>query len=149
MKLIYVEIVVLFYLDKLYWFYLCKCLEFNFKNSADTLYLLLLKLFSLAFRSLNIFLFIGLSLLSSDKQGVFFRQHIFLLHLRGAGYLKKHKDCYFGSHLIPPAKFLLYLNDWIGFQFRSELQEQPCDVYIGQEDVRIAHGSRKQNLLLV
>lgn len=78
MKLIYVEIVVLFYLDKLYWFYLCKCLEFNFKNSADTLYLLLLKLFSLAFRSLNIFLFIGLSLLSSDKQGVFFQATHFL-----------------------------------------------------------------------
>ncbi len=112
--------VVLFYLDKLYWFYLCKCLEFNFKNSADTLYLLLLKLFSLAFRFLNIF-FSSSQLTKQWRTRSFFRQHIFLLHLRGAGYLKKHKDCYFGSHLIPPAQFLLYLNDWIGFQFRSEL----------------------------
>lgn len=117
------------------------------KNSADSLYLLFLKLFFLAFRSLKKCL--GLRLLSSDKQGVFFMQHIFLLHLRGAGYLKKHKACYFGSHLIPPAQFLLYLNDWIGFHFRSELRGQPSDVYISQEDVRFAHGTRKLNLLLV
>jgi len=66
----------------------------------------------LAFYICKYFFFLVLNLLSKDKQGVFFfRQHIFLLHLRGAGYLRKHKDCYFGSHLIPPAQFLLYLND--------------------------------------
>lgn len=107
-----------------------------------------ISLFFLSFMSVNIF--VSSSQLTEQRQTrSFFRQHIFLLHLSDTGYLRKHKDCYFGSHLIPPAQFLLYLNDWIGFQFRSELRGQPCDVYIGYEDVRIAHGSLKQNLLLV
>ncbi len=88
MKLIYVEIVLICSIGQLYWFYMCKCFEFNCKTSADTLYLLVLKSFSLASRSLDIF---SRSQLTKQWQTrSFFRQHIFLLHLRGAGYLKKH-----------------------------------------------------------